>query len=176
MIPVGAIGFARSAWSLIGFRGALAIGFAIFAGVALMQRDAARDRAEDIQQAYFQQQAEYKAAQAEAALKAKAAREVIEQERREDTERRNEQLVKLESQNQRLADRYIAANRVSGKACSASGRTGTAGEDNPAESSDGPDPGTELVAVQASDVTLCTSFYNRLTVAQEWLRPLMETD
>ena len=167
-------------WKLIGIRGAIAIGVTLTSlaiiGVLIIQRDAARDRAEDIQQAYFQQQAEYKAAQAEAALKAKAAREAIEQERREDTERRDEQLVKLESQNQRLADRYIAANRVSGKACGASGRTGTAGEDIPTEGPDGAYSDAELVAVPTTDVKICTTLHTRLTAAQEWARSLTENN
>lgn len=176
MIPIGAIGFARSAWALIGFRGALAIGFGLVAIFALISRDNARDRAEDIQQAYLQQQAEYKAAQAEAGRLAQEARMKQEQHYRDLQEQSDVRLAEAESEAQSRADDFIRRNRLRQATCGASSGTGTGSESGGAPSADRPDPDAELVAVPASDVRICTTLHTRLTEAQKWARSLMESE
>jgi len=176
MIPVGVIGFARSAWALIGFRGALAIGFGLVAILALISRDNARDRAEDIQQAYFQQQAEYKTAQAEAAVKAKQAREAQEQHYRDLQEQSDVRLAEAESEAQSRANDFIRRNRLRQAACGASGGTGTGSGSGGAQSDNRSYSDTELVAVPTTDVKICTTLHTRLTAAQEWARSLTENN
>lgn len=163
-------------WRLIGWRGAFGIVALAFAVVALIQRDAARDRADDIQQAYFQQQAEYKAAQAEAARLAREAHEAAEQRYRDIQEESDERLAEAESEAQSRADDFIRRNRLlrdaQGRACQAP----AAARDSGAQGDNRSYPDAELVAVPASDVTVCTALHTRLTEAQAWARAFLETN
>ena len=159
---------------VIGIRRAFAIAFAIAAIIAFWRLDAERDRAKDFEQAYFQLQAEYKTAQAEAARLAREARQQQEQRYRDLQEQSDARLAEAESEAQSRADDFIRRNRLSGKACSPSGGTGASTGSGGAQVADRPDPDAELVAVPATDVKICTTLHTRLTEARDWALSLGE--
>lgn len=68
------------------------------------------------------------------------------------------------------ADRYIAANRVLRQAAggSATGGACAAAQDHDTEGAGGPGGETELVAVSAKDVRVCTINTERLDKAHKW--------
>ena len=66
------------------------------------------------------------------------------------------------------ADRYIAANRVRPHGGSGAGKAGASAEDQTAGRSDATSEQTELVAVPAADVRICTANTLRLEAVRDW--------
>lgn len=120
-----------------------------------------------------------KAAQVEAAAKARAARLVKEAEYTRKMEQANAELEELRAEWRTATDRYIAANRVRPQAPrGASGGTGADPRPATSEGPDRSDPVPELadglVLVSEEDLSILVDNTARLVVAQEWAEGLSE--
>lgn len=134
-------------------------------------------RAEDWQtaamawkQAHHAQEAAYRAAQD--AAKAKAMRLKLEQEQRDERNRRNhdEALQQAAADDRRRTDAYAARNRLSGQAASDLGPSGGADLPRPAFGAEEPvGAGSDaFVAISRADLDICAVNSRRLQNAHDW--------
>jgi hypothetical protein len=138
-------------------------GFLWFDGV-IEQRDRARVQFADCQRAGI------KAREAQIALnnQTKAKYEAAAKE----ADHEHEKALALANDR---TERWIAANRVRQTGGSRPGGASPAAEGEATERGDGPGEGTDLVAVSADDVRICTANTLRLKAVNEWGKALVES-
>jgi len=114
------------------------------------------------------QEAAYVAAQAIAAQKAQAALVAAETAYRSKANEADQAFQSKLADARRLADAYVSLHRVRAASGRAASGTVASAESDRAGSPDRADQATDMVAVTASDIQVCTDNTLRLEAAREW--------